>query len=195
LGEPSEKSGGGLRGRVAGAVLGFCLLSAVVFACWRAYVYFVNRGAQQADKKTAPPRPKDMDFGQYKPPADTQPLDVEDAGPPVGVGARWARVDDDPLGLRPPAGAARVRSARTPDNAMHAAYSFKGEMSAALEHYRRAIPQAGLRLAGDGQDQLGWHLLVFVGDNKSVSGTVALRPEGPDAKMVSIRVTVFPSAP
>ena len=102
------------------------------------------------------------------------------------------RLDEDPVGIDPPDGAAGLRAYRMPDGSVVASYSWSGRLAEAAAHYEEALRQQGCKLLDRSKDDEGYHYLKFSGDRGRV--IVALRNDPRKTKIIDITVTVIQPA-
>jgi len=190
MSNPSDKGAARRRRGGRGTILYLCLLVAGVFAAWQMHLLL---NPQKAPHKAEVAQ----GTGAVSQPGWMDDRPIRDLGEVAANPSResgWAPVNDDPLGVRPPPGAQRLGAYRHEKGYWQGRYSFRGELSDALEHYREAFQARRFELLKDWSDQSGWHWLVFVGNNGETHANVGLRNAPGNAKMVMIHLSVVPPA-
>ena len=177
------------------------LLLALIFAAWQAHDLWqsmkdepVPPAPRKLEPRPAGPRRSTIKQLPYAltstmPAAQSQPAtSMADLLPEPDVEPIPA--NEDPVGVAPPDGAVRGKAHRMPDGSVVAKYEWVGLLAEALRHYQDRFGEAGCKLLDSSVDEQGRHYLSFQGASQRY--VVALRSAGPEAKMVSIEVTVIP---
>ncbi len=148
-------------------------------------VYLAGRVVEAWMLAGAPARP-----GTILPGPGTRPAGIEDANDPLGAVGLVPR-DADPRGIPPAPGARRVTSfqrVRGDETEQQARYEVFAAADAVVSHYRRELESRGYRLLKDTRDARGRRVVVF--DEGSRWATLGLRADRPNARMVTVILTV-----
>ena len=181
------------KNRRLAVVLWGLLIVLMALAAWQGYVYF----SSPSDRFT----PAIPDVGAHPGDLSRSPYASAPSTGPAGPGSvlsdegRQALMAD-PLGIAPPAGAARTGGFQRPhgrDLHQLATYSFRGEESAVADHYRQAFAARGYQVLKDAPGRDGLRTLVFW-HNAAPRAVLTLQTRSAAAKIVEFTLTVIAPA-
>ncbi|HUT61754.1 MAG TPA: hypothetical protein VNA25_28280 [Phycisphaerae bacterium] len=183
-------------------VLYVLVLAVGVFAAWQARRWWLSRQEHpQADREGSGVqairvRPSRLSLHRSTRPSllpatdpATQPQDMLQG---FFEETDIQRLDEGPVGIDPPDGAAGVRAYRMPDGSVVARYTWTGTLAEASTHYEKTLGQQGCKLLDRSKDTEGYHYLKFSGEAKRI--IVALRNDPRKTSIIDITVTVIQPA-
>ncbi len=184
--EPASTNGDNSRGKeVRKTLVHLLLLVAVGFLVWQLAVLL--KGSDDAKPHLGRLDPAMGDGGEPQ----SQPVNPAVLRDVPGSAAGLEMLKSDPLGIAPPKGAKRTWASRrrVADRFEDfAQYSFTGEPSVVVEHYKTAFRENGFDLLSETGSDADMKRLVF--KRELTDATVSLRKKAAEGKIIGISVLV-----